>query len=151
MLRLNAFVPPDRVDAVGSALTDVQGVRHVVLGGSTSEGLMCLTAEVDGVAADEATELLAGFGLDWRNVTVSRAASIRPLVATTTATTSMIAAIAANRRGLEASSRRCSRPRPQQPVTHLVPVTYDPGQIPRCASTRPSLIARLRAAWSRSV
>ena len=79
MLRLNAFVPPDRADAVGSALGDVQGVRHVVLGGSTSEGLMCLTAEVDGVAADEAIELLAGFGLDWRNVTVSRAASIRPL------------------------------------------------------------------------
>ncbi len=79
MLRLNAFVPPDRADAVGSALTDVQGVRHVVLGGSTSEGLMCLTAEVDGIAADEAIELLAGFGLDWRNVTVSRAASIRPL------------------------------------------------------------------------
>ena len=40
---------------------------------------MCLTAEVNAVAADQAIELLAGFDLDWRDVTVARTSSIRPL------------------------------------------------------------------------
>lgn len=79
MLRLNAFVPPDRAAAIENALNAVQGVRHVVTSGSTSEGLVCLTAEVDAVAADQAIELLAGFDLDWRDVTVARTSSIRPL------------------------------------------------------------------------
>jgi len=79
LLRLNAFVPPDRVSAICDALAKLPGVRHVVAGASTSEGLVSLSAEVDAVTADGAIELLSGFDLDWRDVTVSRASSIRPL------------------------------------------------------------------------
>ncbi len=48
-------------------------------GSTTTEGLVCLSAELDAVAADRAVELLAGFGLDWRDVSVTRTSSIRPL------------------------------------------------------------------------
>jgi hypothetical protein len=79
VLRLNTFVPPEQVSAVSDALTSLDGVRHVMAGATTSEGLTSLTAEVDALSADVAIELLAGFDLDWRNVTVSRTSSIRPL------------------------------------------------------------------------
>jgi hypothetical protein len=79
MLRLNAFVPPDRATAVSDALTALKGARHVTVGATTWDGLTSLTAEVDAATADVAIELLARFDLDWRDVTVSRTSSIRPL------------------------------------------------------------------------
>ena len=79
MLSVNAFVSPDQVSAIGDALAALPGVRHVMPGALTSEGLISLSAEVDAVNADAAIDLLARFDLDWRDVTVARTSNIRPL------------------------------------------------------------------------
>jgi uncharacterized hydrophobic protein (TIGR00271 family) len=79
MLRLNAFVPPDRVDAVCEALVVLPGIRHVAAGAVTTQGVVTVSAEVDPVSADVAIDRLAEFGLAWDDVTLWRVPSIRPL------------------------------------------------------------------------
>jgi len=45
MLRLSAFVPPERVSDVSDALSALKGARHVIVGATTSEGLISLSAK----------------------------------------------------------------------------------------------------------
>jgi len=76
---LNAFALRERVSAVSDALAACDRARHLIAVAAKSEGVISVTAKVGAVAADEAVEGLARFGLDWRDATVSHAASIRPL------------------------------------------------------------------------
>jgi uncharacterized hydrophobic protein (TIGR00271 family) len=79
MLRINAFVPPDRAGAVCEALVGVSGVRHVAAGAPTTDGLITVSAEVDAVSADAAIDSLGQFGLAGDDVTLWRVPDVRPL------------------------------------------------------------------------
>jgi uncharacterized hydrophobic protein (TIGR00271 family) len=79
VLRLDAFVRPEQVPGVCDALAALDGVRHVLAGAATTEGAVSVAAEVEPTAADLAIELLAHLGVDWRDVTISRTTSIRPI------------------------------------------------------------------------
>jgi uncharacterized hydrophobic protein (TIGR00271 family) len=79
MLRLRAYVAPDRVEALGARLASVSGVRHLVLGGQTFGGMTELTGDVETDAADTVLEVLRHYEMDSDDVTLSRAESVQPI------------------------------------------------------------------------
>lgn len=79
MLHVTAFVPPERAGEISAGLTALPGVRHLVVGGPTSEGLLEVVAQVDGAGADRAIELLSRFDLAPDDVTMWRVPTVRVL------------------------------------------------------------------------
>ena len=79
MLRLRAYVSPERVEALGARLASLSGVRHLVLGGQTFNGMTELTGDVETDAADTVLEVLRDAEMDSENVTLSRSESVQPI------------------------------------------------------------------------
>ena len=79
MLRLDAFVLPDRVDDVTAALGEVDGVRHVAQAAVTADGLVQVSAEVVPDSADLAIDRLAELGIAADDLTLWRVPGIQPL------------------------------------------------------------------------
>jgi len=79
MLRLDAFVLPDRVDDVTAALGEVDGVRHVARAAVTADGLVQVSAEVAPDSADLAIDRLAELGIAADDLTLWRVPGIQPL------------------------------------------------------------------------
>jgi uncharacterized hydrophobic protein (TIGR00271 family) len=79
MLRLDAFVPPERVDSVIATLAGLPGVRHMTTSARTVDEMVALTAEVDASSADAAIERLADLGIASNDLTLWRVPGIQPL------------------------------------------------------------------------
>jgi uncharacterized hydrophobic protein (TIGR00271 family) len=79
MLQLRAFAPADRAASIGARLADVDGVRHVIVGGRTTADMVQLTSEVDDDAADDVLSLLGRCDIAAADVILWRTARIRPL------------------------------------------------------------------------
>jgi len=79
MLRLRAYVSPERVEALGARLVSVSGVRHLVLGGQTFNGMTELTGDVETDAADTVLEVLRDYEMDADDVTLSRTEGVQPI------------------------------------------------------------------------
>jgi uncharacterized hydrophobic protein (TIGR00271 family) len=79
MLHLDAFVPSDRVDQIRDQLDALPSVRHTVVGGATSDGLVSLSAQVDPLHAELAIEVLSKAGLGADAVTLWNVPSMTPL------------------------------------------------------------------------
>jgi uncharacterized hydrophobic protein (TIGR00271 family) len=79
MLRLDSFVPPELVDDVSATLIGLPGVRHVTTGAPTADGMVALSAEVDGSSADAFIERLAHLGIASDDLTLWRVPGIQPL------------------------------------------------------------------------
>ena len=78
MLLLRAYAPEEHAEVVGSQLSDVAGVRHVVVGGRTAGGMVQVTGEVDADVADLVLDVLRGCGLAPDDVVLWRTTSIQP-------------------------------------------------------------------------
>lgn len=78
MLYLNTFVPPDAAPAVCDGLTSFPGVRHVIVGQQTTDGLVNLTAHVPASAADQVIDVLATYGVLSEDVSFMRLPVLRP-------------------------------------------------------------------------
>jgi len=63
VLHLNTFVDPKNSLAVADALSTFRGVRHVMVGAATSDGLINMTAQVEPGVADDVIELLLSHGV----------------------------------------------------------------------------------------
>jgi hypothetical protein len=72
-------VSPERVEALGARLASLSGVRHLVLGGQTFNGMTELTGDVETDAADTVLEVLRNAEMDSDNVTLSRSESVQPI------------------------------------------------------------------------
>src|SRR5215208_3373386 len=79
MLRMRAYVPPERAEAMRTRLASVSGVRHLVLGGQTWGGMAELTGDIDAAAADVVLEMLGDFELGAEDLTLSHTTSVQPL------------------------------------------------------------------------
>jgi hypothetical protein len=79
VLRLTVFAPPGRADSVCDSLAALPGIRHIGAAGTTTEGLVTVSAEVGAASADAAIDVLADLGLDSNDVILRRVAGIRPL------------------------------------------------------------------------
>lgn len=79
MLRLDAFVLPDRVNDVTAALGEVDGVRHVAQAAVTVDGIVQVSAEVAPDSADLAIDRLAELGIGSDDLTLWRVPGIQPL------------------------------------------------------------------------
>jgi uncharacterized hydrophobic protein (TIGR00271 family) len=79
VLQLRAYVPPEQADTVGGRLAAVLGVRHLVVGGRTSGGMVELTGEVETSAADLVLDVLREYDLAADDVTLWRATGVQPL------------------------------------------------------------------------
>ena len=79
MLRLDSFVPPERLDDVRETLVGLPGVRHVTTGPPTADGMVALSAEVDAASADAVIERLANLGIASNDLTLWRVPGIQPL------------------------------------------------------------------------
>jgi len=58
MFHLNVFIDPGSSAAISDALSTFSGVRHVIVGSTTSDGLVNVTAQVEPSAADAVIDLL---------------------------------------------------------------------------------------------
>jgi uncharacterized hydrophobic protein (TIGR00271 family) len=79
MLRLDVYAPSDLADRAVSTLAAVNGVRHVTTGGTTHEGLVPITAEIDATTADVVIDRLADLGIGTGDLTLWRTPGIQPL------------------------------------------------------------------------
>ncbi len=79
MLRLDSFIAPEIVDQARATLAAQPGVRHVVIGATTTDGLVSLSAEVKAVSADETIERLADLGIESDDLTLWRVPGFQPL------------------------------------------------------------------------
>jgi uncharacterized hydrophobic protein (TIGR00271 family) len=77
---LRAFADPDTTEAVIATLEAQDHVRHIVLGGVTSDtGKALVTAEVDAESADASLEALLDLGLHASDLSVSKVDFARPV------------------------------------------------------------------------
>jgi uncharacterized hydrophobic protein (TIGR00271 family) len=79
VLRLRAYAPPERVQALSARLAPLPGVRHVVIGGQTIGGMTELTSDIDADAADHVLQLLREFELASDDVSLSRSSGVELL------------------------------------------------------------------------
>jgi uncharacterized hydrophobic protein (TIGR00271 family) len=78
MLHLSTFVAPDASATISDSLSSFPGVRRVIIGGTTSDGLVNLTAQVEAGAADEVVELLAQHDVSPAEVSFQRLPMLQP-------------------------------------------------------------------------
>ncbi len=64
MLRLRAYLPADRVDDVVVSLATMDGVRHAIRAGSSNDGMVLVTADVEARSGDSVFEAFTGLGID---------------------------------------------------------------------------------------
>jgi uncharacterized hydrophobic protein (TIGR00271 family) len=79
VFQLRAYTPPQQSDSIAARLAAVSGVRHLIVGGRTSGGMVELTGEVDSAAADLVLDALREYDLAADDVTLWRATSVHPL------------------------------------------------------------------------
>jgi uncharacterized hydrophobic protein (TIGR00271 family) len=79
VLHLIAFVRPELTDEIREGLEGIPGVRHLIIGGLTTEGLVNLTAQMEPRSADQAIDLLARLDVDADNVSFLRLPVLQPL------------------------------------------------------------------------
>ena len=78
MLHMTTFVRPESTTTICDGLTLFPGVRHVMLGSVTSEGLVNITAQVDPISADDVLDLLARHDVDAGDVAFVRLPALQP-------------------------------------------------------------------------
>jgi uncharacterized hydrophobic protein (TIGR00271 family) len=79
MLQVRAYLPTQRVESVEQQLATMPGVRHLIIGGRTTDGLIRIAAELDNDVADDALTLLRAEGLASDHIVMWRTASLEPL------------------------------------------------------------------------
>jgi hypothetical protein len=79
VLQLRAYAWPDQAPVVGRQLAGIQGVRHVVMGGSTDGGMVQITAELPTDVADAVLDVLRACDVAADDVILWRTSTIPPL------------------------------------------------------------------------
>lgn len=78
MLHLSTFVEPDSTGSISDALASFGGVRHVMIGARTVDGLVNLTAQIEPAAADDVIDLLAAHGVPATEIGLLRLPVLQP-------------------------------------------------------------------------
>ena len=76
---MRAYPPPELAAGITDRLTAIPGVRHLVVGATTADGLVELTAEIDADATDSVLDILRASDLAAEDFTLARMVSVRPL------------------------------------------------------------------------
>jgi uncharacterized hydrophobic protein (TIGR00271 family) len=79
VLHLIAFIRPELTTEVCAGLGAIAGTQHVMVGGTTTDGLVNLTAHIEPGSADQAIDLLAALDIGVDNVSFIRLPVLRPL------------------------------------------------------------------------
>src|SRR6266508_1115528 len=79
VLQLRVYLPRDRALDGSARLGALPGVRHVVVGGRTVDGLVELTGDIDPDRTATVLDALHDIGLPAGDVVLSRVPSIQPL------------------------------------------------------------------------
>jgi uncharacterized hydrophobic protein (TIGR00271 family) len=80
MLHLSTYVSPDSTDAIRDGLTAFPGVRRVMVGNTTTDGLVNIIAQVEASAADAVLDLLARHDVNADDASFLRLPVLQPLV-----------------------------------------------------------------------
>ena len=73
---------PERVVAIDQVLRGMRGVRHVITGPATADGLVGISAHVDDPGADDVIAALSTLGIDDRSAVLSRQLNLMSLAGT---------------------------------------------------------------------
>jgi hypothetical protein len=80
MFSLRAFTEPEQLDDIIVILRDYEGVRHIVLEGTTADtGKSLVAAEVDAADVDDVLAAVVAAGVPAQDVSISRVEFARPL------------------------------------------------------------------------